>query len=144
MEQHKQKCYVATLSFMSKTANKGGNIIVPVGGYFVFKGGLISDVLTYGYAGQLPWAHEHRAPMLIYACCVWQVFNCLNNDFVGRTIYILNCIDIYRFTPVSGCVGMGLSSLLFPGSYDAVKTAMNLQKHTSKWSNISRNAMLPH
>ena len=37
MEQHKQKCYVATLSFMSKTANKGGNIIVPVGGYFVFR-----------------------------------------------------------------------------------------------------------
>jgi hypothetical protein len=64
--------------------------------------------------------------MLIYACCVWQVFNCLNNDFVGRTIYILNCIDIYRFTPVSGCVGMGLSSLLYPGAYDAVKTASRI------------------
>ena len=37
MEQHEQKCYVAILSFMSKTANKGGNIIVQVGGYFVFR-----------------------------------------------------------------------------------------------------------
>jgi hypothetical protein len=37
--------YVATLSFMSKTANKGGNIIVPVGGYFVFKGGQFSIYL---------------------------------------------------------------------------------------------------
>ena len=89
-------------------------------------GRIISDVLMYGYAGQLPWAHEHRAPMLICACCVWQVCNCLNNYFVGRTIYILNCIDIYRFTPVSGCVGMGLSSLLCPGAYDAAKTASRI------------------
>ena len=41
-------------------------------------------------------------------------------------IYILNFIDIYRFTPVSGCVGMGLSSLLCPGAYDAVKTALRI------------------
>jgi hypothetical protein len=34
--------------------------------------------------------------------------------------------DIYRFTPVSGCVGMGLSSLLCPGAYDAVKTASRI------------------
>jgi hypothetical protein len=41
-------------------------------------------------------------------------------------IYILNFIDIYRFTPVSGCVAMGLSSLLCPGAYDAVKTALRI------------------
>jgi hypothetical protein len=41
-------------------------------------------------------------------------------------IYILNFIDIYRFTPVSGCVGMGLSSLLCPWAYDAVKTALRI------------------
>ena len=29
--------------------------------------------------------HEHRGPMLIYVCCVQQVFECLETDFVGST-----------------------------------------------------------
>ena len=31
-------------------------------------------------------------------------------------------IDIYSFMPVSGCVGIGPSMLLYPGAYNAVKT----------------------
>ena len=38
---------------------------------------------------------------------------------------MFNFIDIYNFIPVSGCVCMGPSALLFPGAYNAVK--MDLQ-----------------
>jgi hypothetical protein len=37
--------------------------------------------------------------------------------------YIFNFIDIYSFIPVSGCVGMDLSALLYPG------TIMLLRRH---------------
>ena len=56
--------------------------------------------------------------MLMYVCCAWHVFKCLNTYFVGNTNTInrfLNFIDIYSFTPVSGCLGMGPCSLLWPG-----------------------------
>ena len=33
---------------------------------------------------------------------------------------------IYSFIPMSGCVGMGPSALLFPGASDVVKTALLL------------------
>ena len=36
---------------------------------------------------------------------------------------MFNVIDIYSFIPVSGCVGMGTSTLLFPVAYSAVKRA---------------------
>jgi hypothetical protein len=39
---------------------------------------------------------------------------------------MFNCIYIYSFIPMSGCVGMGPSALLFPGARDAVKTALLL------------------
>jgi len=37
---------------------------------------------------------------------------------------MFNFIDIYSFIPVRDCVGMGPSALLFPGAYNAVKTAL--------------------
>ena len=37
---------------------------------------------------------------------------------------MFNFIYIYSFIPMSGCVGMGPSALLFPGARDAVKTAL--------------------
>ena len=37
---------------------------------------------------------------------------------------MFNCIYIYSFIPMSGCVGMGPSALPFPGALDAVKTAL--------------------
>ena len=37
---------------------------------------------------------------------------------------MFNFIDIYSFIPVSGCVGMIPSSLLFPGACDALKTSL--------------------
>ena len=56
------------------------------------------------------------------------------NDFVGST----NTIDISLilstisfFLPVSGCVGKGLSALLCPGAYNAVKTALHVGSHRS-------------
>ena len=36
---------------------------------------------------------------------------------------MFNFIDICSFIPVSGCVDMGPSALLFPGGYNVVKTA---------------------
>ena len=49
-------------------------------------------------------------------------------DFVGSTnainIIIFDLIDIYSFIPVSGCVGMGPSSLFCPGAFNAVKTTL--------------------
>ena len=36
---------------------------------------------------------------------------------------MFNCIYIHSFIPMSGCVGMGPSALLFPGARDAVKAA---------------------
>ena len=45
-------------------------------------------------------SHEHRGPMLIYVCCVQQVFNVYNK-------YMINFIDIYICIPVSGWVGRG-------------------------------------
>jgi hypothetical protein len=46
---------------------------------------------------------------------------------------MFNFIDIYSFIPVSGCVDMGPSALLFPGVYNAIKTAFCcfFTKHTS-------------
>ena len=40
---------------------------------------------------------------------------------------MFNFIDIYSFILVSGCVGMGTSTLLCPGAlrYNAVKTALS-------------------
>ena len=35
-------------------------------------------------------------------------------------------IYIYSFIPMSGCVGIGHSTLLFPGARDAAKTALLL------------------
>jgi len=37
---------------------------------------------------------------------------------------MFNFIDIYSFITVSICVGRGPSALLWPGAYNAVKTAM--------------------
>ena len=37
---------------------------------------------------------------------------------------MFNCIDIYSFIPVSGCLGRGPTALLFPGAYYAIKTAL--------------------
>jgi hypothetical protein len=39
---------------------------------------------------------------------------------------MFNCIYIYSFIPMNGCVGMGRSALLFPGARDAVKIALLL------------------
>jgi hypothetical protein len=39
---------------------------------------------------------------------------------------MFNFLYIYSFIPMSGCVGMGRSALLFPGARDAVKTALLL------------------
>ena len=57
-----------------------------------------SAVLTHGHAGQLPGAHEHRGPMLIYVC-VWHVFfYCLNSKFVGSTNTLIICLILSTFT----------------------------------------------
>jgi hypothetical protein len=39
---------------------------------------------------------------------------------------MFNGIYIYSFIPMSGCVGMGPSGLLFRGACDAVKAALLL------------------
>ena len=83
-------------------------------------------------------AHEHRGPMLFYVCCVLNVFLRFKlTDFVGNTntIYtqcMFNFIYIYSFVPMSGCVGIGPSALLFPGARDAVKTALLLLLSSKK------------
>ena len=38
---------------------------------------------------------------------------------------MFNSIDMYSFIPVSGCVGMGTSTLLYTGAYNAVKMALS-------------------
>jgi hypothetical protein len=56
--------------------------------------------------------------VLINVCCEQHVYKCLNTDFVGSTNTINICLilsTIYIFIPVSGCVCMGHSALLFPG-----------------------------
>ena len=47
------------------------------------------------------------------------------NDNIS-TIFLLNVGTVYSFIPMSGCVGMGPSALLFPGIRDVVKTALLL------------------
>jgi hypothetical protein len=82
-----------------------------------------------GTQGSFPEGYEHRDPMLIYECCVQHVFKCLNTNCVGSTNSInvlLILLTIYIFIPVSGFVGMGPNALLFPGAYNAVKTALNI------------------
>jgi hypothetical protein len=37
---------------------------------------------------------------------------------------MFNFFDMYNFIPVSGCVGIGPSALLFPEASNAVKTAL--------------------
>jgi hypothetical protein len=39
---------------------------------------------------------------------------------------MFNLTYIYSFIPMSGCVGIGHSALLFPGVRDVVKTALLL------------------
>ena len=39
---------------------------------------------------------------------------------------MFNFIYIYSFIPMSGCVGIGPSALIFPGTRDAVKMALLL------------------
>jgi len=53
------------------------------------------------------------------------MFLCLKADFVGSANTINICLvlsTIYIFISVSGCVGMGPSTLIFPGAYDALET----------------------
>ena len=49
-------------------------------------------------------------------------------------------IYIYNFIPISGCVGMSPSALLFPGARGAVKTALLLlllsKKHVKCYCNV--------
>ena len=78
-----------------------------------------------GTRGNCPGAHEHRA-MLIYACCALYVFLWIKHWLCWKYqyniyIYMFNFIYIYSFIPMSGCVGIGHSSLLFPGARDVVK-----------------------
>ena len=47
------------------------------------------------------------------------------NDNIS-TIFLLNVGTVYSFIPMSGCVDMGPSALLFPGIRDADKTALLL------------------
>jgi hypothetical protein len=42
--------------------------------------------------------------------------------------------DIYTFIPMSGCVGMGPSALLCPGTRDAIETALLLLLLSKKQS----------
>ena len=58
------------------------------------------------------WAVDRGAgtlgPILIYACCIRNVFQCLNTSLVGSTstkMYV-NFMDIYSFIPAIGCVGI--------------------------------------
>jgi hypothetical protein len=39
---------------------------------------------------------------------------------------MFNFIDIYSFSPASGCVGMDPSALLSPGAYYGVKTVLTM------------------
>jgi hypothetical protein len=61
-----------------------------------------------------------------YLCCV-DMFFCLNTNFVwspNTTNICLVSSTIYIFIHVSGCVSGDPSALLFPGSYVALKTAL--------------------
>ena len=75
-----------------------------------------------------PGAHEHRAPCLSMYVVYCMFFEGLNTDFVGNTntIYMFNLIYIYSVIPMSACLSMGPSALLFLGARDAVKTALLL------------------
>ena len=46
-----------------------------------------------------------------------------------------NFIYIYSFIPMSCCVGMGPSALLFPGARDTVKTAL-LQSELGTYTKV--------
>ena len=50
---------------------------------------------------------------------------------------MFNFIYIYSFIPMSGCVGIGPSALLFPGARDAVKTALLLLLLSKKQYNAT-------
>jgi hypothetical protein len=45
---------------------------------------------------------------------------------ISIAIYMFNFIYIYSFIPMSGCVGIGPSALLFLGASDAVMMALLL------------------
>jgi len=45
---------------------------------------------------------------------------------------MFNSIYIYSFIPMSGCVGMGPSALLCPGTRDVVKTVLLLLLSSKK------------
>jgi hypothetical protein len=55
--------------------------------------------------------------------CIVYLLKYLNNN-VAVAYYML--LYIYSCIPMSGCVGIGPSALLFPGARDAVKTALLL------------------
>jgi hypothetical protein len=53
------------------------------------------------------------------------------NWFCGKYQYnkfMFNLAEIYSFIHVSGCVGMNSSALLYPGAYDAIKTALHVRR----------------
>ena len=47
-------------------------------------------------------------------------------------VCVFNFMYICSFIPMSGCVGMGPSALLFPGTRDAVKPALLLLSLSKK------------
>jgi hypothetical protein len=59
-------------------------------------------------------------------CIVYLLKYLSANVTLAFYIYMFNFIYIYCFIPMSDCVGMGRSALLFPGARDAVKTALLL------------------
>ena len=73
-------------------------------------------------------ARGHHANLCCAMYCIFLIHGnpCVNTDFVVSTniINMFNFIDIYSFIPASDCVGMGPSTLLCPGAYNAVKTTL--------------------
>ena len=57
---------------------------------------------------------------------MYVVYGMSFNVFVGsaNTINMFNLIDNYSFIPLNGCVGRGPSSLLSPGAYYDINTAL--------------------
>ena len=66
--------------------------------------------------------------MLIYVCWIRHVFKCVSTDYVGSTNTVNICLILSTFTVlflrVLAGVGRGPSTLLWPGTYNAVKTAL--------------------
>ena len=92
MTRPKESCKV----LLSHCVQRGPQIFnINIGG--MLKRCVFSTILAHGHAGQLPGAHEHRDPMLIYVCFALYVFLMFKHWLCWKyqyTIYMFNFMYI--------------------------------------------------